>query len=473
MTGDGTCATPDCCEPAAYRTRANPAYCTSCIDGLFCAVGLVPLEPFRKKNERRLTTCLECGVQLTYSLDMILPTPSSGGVSRCDWCRMKKNGQAFRANAEMLDRATLGSAKMAELSGPALLKFIERRVWPRERVMRLFESLHMECVAQLPSASDGFEPVHVRCMKCGRDSVHLPGRMEAYTKQGWCACYFCGGGKGPCSEDVMRCFESRGLRIEDVVTRHDKMHARCLRCESPRFVSLDQLRREVVPCYVCDGAADPTKPHRVYLFHFQDLRCFKVGITNAGNDDRLREHQRRGGVLQDVVQVNNRAAAVALEENILTAMAAYPSAATAADFPQNGWTETWADNAPGISLAQLAITVAGVTVPADTVRQWRSERQGDFRAAGQAAVTAKNSELSLKRGDVVVFTGSDAIPRSQWEARARQLGLRVGSKVTSSTTLLVSDDPTSKSRKCLDARSCGVQMVDYRALSSILDEFEG
>ncbi|WBB82120.1 hypothetical protein O7606_12565 [Micromonospora sp. WMMD882] len=178
-------------------------------------------------------------------------------------------------------------------------------------------------------------------------------------------------------------------------------------------------------------------------------------------------------MLQDVVQVNNRAAAVALEGNILTAMAAYPSSATAADFPQNGWTETWADNAPGISLARLAITVADVTVPAETVRQWRSERQGKSRASGQAAVTARNQELSLERGEIVVFTGRDATPRSQWEARARHLGLRVGSKVTFTTTLLVSDDPTSKSRKCLDARSRGVRMVDYRTLSRILDEFEG
>ena len=392
---------------------------------------------------------------------------------RCDWCREKRNGEVFRSGAIALDRASLGSADPSKLSGAALLKYLELRVWPHERILRHFEAPHMKCIMLPPPNSDGFDPVHLQCTKCGSDAIHLPSRMAGYTEHGWCACNHCGGGKGPCPEDIIRSFEWHGLHIEDTkVNQHDKLSARCTRCNTPRFASLAQLRHDVVPCYVCDGAADPTKPHRVYLFHFQKFDCYKVGITNTSNDDRLWEHDRRGGVLVDAVTVSNRAAAYVLEQKILSAMAAYPSTVGSADFPQNGWTETWSGNAPQISLAELAPTVADVAVPREVISQWKEQRGQGAEAVDDLVLADENPSVQLRKGSTVVFTGSDAIPRSRWNERAKECGLLVRSSVTPVTSILVASDLARSSQKIRAARIYGIPVTSYDAFDRILDTMD-
>jgi hypothetical protein len=436
---------------------------------MYGAVGLIPLQPFTAPRARRLTRCMECSVELTYNLEMVSYSLSGRNSLRCDWCRQERLGEVFRANARIVDEASLGSSDPSRLSGAALLKYIERRVWPKERVLRHFQSLHMKCVVLPPPDSDGFDPVHVRCTKCESDAIHLPARTAGEIEHGWCACDRCGGGKGPCPEDVVRSFEWHGLKVtDDHVNRFDKLNARCMRCNTPRIASLEQLRHDVVPCYVCDGAADPTKPHRVYLFHFKRFGCYKVGVTNSSNDDRLWEHDRRGGVLVEVVPVSIRAAAYALEQRILSAMAAYPSTVGPGEFPQNGWTETWSDRAPNISLAELAPTVAGVAVPREVIEQWH-QHQRSSEVAGSGGSFSEEALAQLSKGSIVVFTGSDAIGRSVWKERAKDCGLLVRSSVTVATSILVAGDPTATTQKVRDAHLYGVPVIGYDAFARLLD----
>jgi len=212
-------------------------------------------------------------------------------------------------------------------------------------------------------------------------------------------------------------------------------------------------------CYVCDGAADPTKPHRVYLFHFPVLACFKVGLTHAGNNRRLEVHTSNGGRLVDVVQVANRAAAYALERAVLLTTRDYPSTAGPADFPHNGWTETWADHAPPVHLADLAARLAPVDVPAEVVAAWAA-RTGPAAAAGLPAVAA---------GDVVVFTGADQTPREQWHTVTAAAGLRTARAVTAGVALLVAADPQRPTSKVLAAGRLGIPVVNYPTFVDVLD----
>ena len=60
---------------------------------------------------------------------------------------------------------------------------------------------------------------------------------------------------------------------------------------------------------------DPEAPHRVYLFEFPRLGpqgVFKVGITHCVDDRRLAQHGAAGGRLVQVVEVADRAAALAV-----------------------------------------------------------------------------------------------------------------------------------------------------------------
>ncbi len=66
--------------------------------------------------------------------------------------------------------------------------------------------------------------------------------------------------------------------------------------------------------------------------------------------------------------------------------------------------------------------------------------------------------LKLSRGDRVVFTGELSLPRSEWEAAARQLGLVPGG-ISQGTAVVVAGDPNSLSGKAVTARSYGIPIV--------------
>jgi hypothetical protein len=173
------------------------------------------------------------------------------------------------------------------------------------------------------------------------------------------------------------------------------------------------------------------------------------------------EHQNRGGRLAEIVEVPNRAAAMALEQNVLLAMQAFPSAVLPADFPQNGWSETWRDDAPSVRLIDLVSHVSTVKVPRDMLEQWRQERFGSEREDSLCAGMGMQRTVSLSVGDVVVFTGRDATPRDTWKAIAAGRGISIMSTVTPAAAALVTSDATANSVKVRAARAHAVPIISY------------
>lgn len=79
------CSTTGCSAPAAFTTRSKPAWCTDCLDTILREGGLEPAEPFIGRRERRLTTCVTCGVQAHYLLDYTLDKNAIGELT-CRAC---------------------------------------------------------------------------------------------------------------------------------------------------------------------------------------------------------------------------------------------------------------------------------------------------------------------------------------------------------------------------------------------------
>jgi DNA polymerase-3 subunit epsilon len=94
------------------------------------------------------------------------------------------------------------------------------------------------------------------------------------------------------------------------------------------------------------------------------------------------------------------------------------------------------------------------------------------RALADAARTAADPARQfwqLERGDVVVFTGTMAPAREEWQAGAEAAGLVVGEAVTKRTRLLVAADPDTMSGKAKKAHQHGVPVVHPQAYLAMLE----
>jgi hypothetical protein len=100
----------------------------------------------------------------------------------------------------------------------------------------------------------------------------------------------------------------------------------------------------------------------VYLVHFPhlgDVGVYKVGITHCADDDRLKVHQRAGGVVLHTVQVRDRASALALERRILEHYLPAAEVSFSPDLlPHSGATECWSAHAGYPDLADAAAALA-------------------------------------------------------------------------------------------------------------------
>ena len=132
---------------------------------------------------------------------------------------------------------------------------------------------------------------------------------------------------------------------------------------APRTVAWQAIGSGSPPCLRCDGARlDPDAPHRVYLVHvphLSDVGVYKVGITHCADDNRLKVHQRAGGIVLATVQVRDRATALTLERRILqdylpTAAVSFPHDL----LPHGGATECWSARAGYPDLAEAADALA-------------------------------------------------------------------------------------------------------------------
>jgi DNA polymerase-3 subunit epsilon len=70
---------------------------------------------------------------------------------------------------------------------------------------------------------------------------------------------------------------------------------------------------------------------------------------------------------------------------------------------------------------------------------------------------------------VVVFTGTMAPDREQWQAEAEAAGLVVGETVNKRTRLLIAADPDSMSGKAKKARQYGVPVVHPQAYRAMVE----
>lgn len=81
-----------------------------------------------------------------------------------------------------------------------------------------------------------------------------------------------------------------------------------------------------------------------------------------------------------------------------------------------------------------------------------------------------SSRFALRRGDLVVFTGSMDEPRDVWERRAGAAGLVPHPAVTKKVRLVVAADPDSMSGKARKAESYGIPVVSEAGFARILDD---
>lgn len=485
MAGSATiqiCSTEGCGAPAAFTTRTKPAWCEQCIDALFRVGGLVPLEPFISPTAYRRTECLTCGSQMPYRFAYVLDLGlGSYPQAVCRVCHWRKWGKLNRNT----HKAELDLDVCAALASPDNLTENERTLlatnevvrasvqtwwWPTERIRAVVGQLHHDLLFDTGGGSnDGMDPVGLKCRNCGYEHVELPGRLASELAGHWCLCPSCNNrNKGVCTSDVEVGFAARGMLVPEPEKGTDTVQkARCTRCGTPRQVSMRRLNRGIVPCYVCDGAADPSTPHRVYLFHFPAWRAYKVGITNSGNDARLDTHRQAGGRLLEILDVPHRGAALWVEQEVLKAMSPWPATALPVDRIISGWTEMWhEDAAMHVQLSEYREQAEAVTIDRELIEDWTSNRAGTL--GGEAAAVA-----SLNPGNTVCFTGSGLdSAREEWEASAKRGGLRVSTTVTARVSALVAPAGGSPGAKAARAAGLGVPVISYESFLAALDEAE-
>lgn len=460
------CSTEGCDVPSAFTTRTKPAWCEPCIDDLFRAGGLSPLEPFTSRTAYRRTECNSCAARLPYRFEYVLDQRTYG-QRVCRVCHWKDWGEQNRARV----KTQLDTAVCAALAAPerlsdahrgliatdaAVRSSVQRWWWPTERIRATVEMLHHDLLLNTAEHNDGMDPIAIRCRNCGYEHVELPGRLDAELSGHWCLCPICNNRNGGvCPSDVLVGFSSHGMSVAEPQVGTDTVQdARCARCATPRRVSMRRLNRGIVPCYVCDGAADPTSPHRVYLFHFPNWRAFKVGITNGGKDARLDTHRLAGGQLIEIIEVPHRGAALWVEQEVLSAMRAWPATELPTDRAISGWTEMWHDGAPiEVRLSDYVEAAKAIVIDRVLIEDWKQNRPGRVPSPGA---------FQLSPGDTVCFTGAGpGSSRSEWTALAKRVGLRVATSVTSGVTALVAPIDGSPGTKVTAAARLGVLLVSY------------
>ena len=89
-------------------------------------------------------------------------------------------------------------------------------------------------------------------------------------------------------------------------------------------------------------------------------------------------------------------------------------------------------------------------------------------SSGVAEASAASAGFTLSAGDLVVFTGDMALPRSEWERRASAAGLLPHGNVTKRVALVVAADPDSLSGKARKAAAYGIPIVTESCFADLL-----
>jgi len=328
------------CGTPSWNRTGRPGLCLKCIEEVFSACALKPLDIYRGPKAVRQCRCLGCGQELRVSFSKIKNVP---GRLACEYCMVWSVGKS------------------------ALVRGDRRVLTPIEVWTHLISNDLVPLGAapgngRRQDLGDGISPVEVRCLRCGREDVTSCHLIDDSLRRGHEPCRRC------VESSIMEWAENRareffvsqGLEYFGGSARMtDAVPARCMRCGSDRKISLSRLLSGNPPCLDCDGHLSPDRPHSVYLVHFAHLAVYKVGITFSMQSGRIRDHVRSGGKILDSVLVENRITAFAVERLILDEVYDYRAKhLTRADLPYGGWTETWKDSGPVVDLAQFVARLA-------------------------------------------------------------------------------------------------------------------
>lgn len=155
------CSTNSCINPAVYKTRSKPAWCTNCIDEILREGGLSADEPFAGPKEWRLTTCLDCGVQAHYKFIYTLDKNAQQEKTcrACYWIEWAK--WARQMSGETTPQRTYSRGEIIEHLGRNGFDFVSTTV----------------------DVNDGNDPIITRCRSCKKLSAERMGDI------GWgCTC---------------------------------------------------------------------------------------------------------------------------------------------------------------------------------------------------------------------------------------------------------------------------------------------
>lgn len=301
-------------------------------DREFALHGLRPVSPWVNVNDERECVCSRCGTTRWVRLRNLR---SPGGVA-CRWCHGWEKWDPWGRS----QRAAYGTWRPAAGADEALRR------------------LRSEHLAPLTPVGDEFTAVGVVCVRCGETLVTIPAKINA-RHPGWFGCERCAQArKRALKSDAAEVFAAAGMRLLGPLTgEHVKQDVACLTCGSPRRVSYRETAAGTAPlCWTCTHGIRADEPHRVYLFRFPALGVCKVGITHDRHDRRLFDHIAGGGTLVSTIRVSDRPSALRLETWVKAAYAPWARSGIGPDdFPQGGWTETWAENgAPPLNLTEAA-----------------------------------------------------------------------------------------------------------------------
>jgi len=148
-----------CDDAAAFPTRTRPAWCDVHITQILADGGLMPLEPFTKRANYRLTRCLKCGCEAHYKFDYVLDR-NAAGEPVCRACFWRK----WAGKQRML--ASIAST-------PVDLKGVRAHA----------ERNGLDYLGPLTDPSLAEDPHRTQCRRCGKISAERVGDI------GWgCSC---------------------------------------------------------------------------------------------------------------------------------------------------------------------------------------------------------------------------------------------------------------------------------------------
>ena len=134
----------------------------------------------------------------------------------------------------------------------------------------------------------------------------------------------------------------------------------------------------------------------------------------------------------------------------------------------------WADRL--LSDAEVAdlLAVAGLLGLSEAEVESAIHDVSEADASGEPFIPNHAVQMfSLKRGDLVVFTGEMSIPREVWMDRAAAVGLVPWGNVTKKVALVVAADPDSLSGKARKAADYGIPIVNEDAFAQMLGSLVG